>query len=35
MEYIDSNFNCFYIIMIMDTDMLDSCLVIVVAADIN
>ena len=32
MEYIDSNFNCFYIIMIMD--MLDSCLVIVIA-DIN
>ena len=34
MEYIYNNINCFYIIMIMDMDMLDCCLVIVVA-DIN
>jgi hypothetical protein len=30
MGYIDNNFNCFYMIMIMDMDMLDSYLVIVV-----
>jgi hypothetical protein len=29
MGYIDNNFNCFYMIMMMDMDMLDSCLVIV------